>query len=103
TSGVLPELTRAVHDRAVAGDVKGAMALQPKILELFDTAMQGADFPEGYRVAVSCRGFRMGPSRQPASEEQLHDRAELADRLTALLERLGMDRMNPAAAAKLAG
>ncbi|MFM7249214.1 MAG: dihydrodipicolinate synthase family protein [Planctomycetaceae bacterium] len=103
TSGVLPELTRAVHDRAVAGDVEGAMALQLRIIELFDTAMQGADFPEGYRVAVSCRGFRMGPSRQPASEEQLHDRAELADRLTALLERLGMDRTNPAAAAKLAG
>ena len=103
TSGLVPELTRRVHDLVRSGDLAGALRGQFEIVRLFDMAMQGADFPEGYRVAASCRGFRMGPSRQPASEEQLHDRAELAERLTALLERLGMDRANPAAAVKLRG
>jgi 4-hydroxy-tetrahydrodipicolinate synthase len=95
TSGIMPELTRAVHDRVMAGDVQGAMALQLRIIELFDMAMQGADFPEGYRVAASCRGFRMGPSRQPASPEQHADRVALGERLTALLESLGMNRARP--------
>jgi hypothetical protein len=71
------------------------MRLQPRIIELFDMAMQGADFPEGYRVAASCRGFRMGPSRQPASAKQLADRSALGERLTALLETLGMNRARP--------
>jgi 4-hydroxy-tetrahydrodipicolinate synthase len=95
TSGIMPEMTRAVYDMAMAGDVQGAMRLQPRIIELFDMAMQGADFPEGYRVAASCRGFRMGPSRQPASAKQLADRSALGERLTALLETLGMNRARP--------
>ncbi|RLS50420.1 MAG: dihydrodipicolinate synthase family protein [Planctomycetota bacterium] len=95
TSGIMPEMTRAVYDMAMAGDVTGAMRLQPRIIELFDMAMQGADFPEGYRVAASCRGFRMGPSRQPASAKQLADRSALEERLTALLETLGMNRARP--------
>jgi 4-hydroxy-tetrahydrodipicolinate synthase len=101
TSGIMPEMTRAVYDLAMAGDVKGAMRLQPRIIELFDMAMQGADFPEGYRVAASCRGFRMGPSRHPASAKQLTERAALGERLTALLESLGMNRARPGDAATL--
>jgi hypothetical protein len=37
----------------------------------------------------------MGPSRQPASPEQHADRVALGERLTALLESLGMNRARP--------
>ncbi len=101
TSGLVPELTRRVHDLVRSGDLAGALRGQFEIVRLFDMAMQGADFPEGYRVAASCRGFRMGPSRQPATERQHADRDALRGRLVALLGELGVDREHPAAAARL--
>lgn len=103
TSGVMPELTRQVYDRVHQGDLPGALAAQAQVTELFDMAMQGADFPEGYRVAAGLRGLLMGPSRQPATEGQLADREKLAQRLLVLLARLGMDRSHPEAAARLTG
>ena len=101
TSGILPELTRRVWDRVQGGDMAGAMRYQFDVIRLFDMAMQGADFPEGYRVAASCRGLRMGPSRQPASEKQLRDRDALRQRLVDLLGQLGVDPARPEAAARL--
>lgn len=101
TSGLMPELTRRVWDLVRGGNLAEALRHQADIIRLFDMAMQGADFPEGYRVAASCRGFRMGPSRQPASEEQLADRAALRGRLAALMADLGVDPADPAAAARL--
>ena len=101
TSGILPELTRRVWDRVQGGDMAGAMRYQFDVIRLFDMAMQGADFPEGYRVAASCRGLRMGPSRQPASERQLLDRDALRQRLVDLLGQLGVDPARPEAAARL--
>lgn len=61
-------MTRAVYDRAMAGEVKGAMHLQPRIIKLFDMAMQGPDFPEGERMAASCRWLeeRVGQPALPA-------------------------------------
>ena len=53
TSGLVPELTRRVHDLVRSGDMAGALRGQFEIVRLFDMAMQGADFPEGYRVAAS--------------------------------------------------
>ncbi len=75
TSGVVPELTRALYDMADAGRIDEAVRLQYKIRKIFDAILYSADFPEACRTAVELRGFRMGTGRQPLSDEH---RARLA-------------------------
>jgi 4-hydroxy-tetrahydrodipicolinate synthase len=90
TSGVAPELTREVFEAARGGDLPKARAAQARLTDLFDLVMQGGDFPEGFRVAVAARGFRMGPSRQPATESQFADRGRLGERIREKLAALGL-------------
>ena len=85
TSGVVPELTRSIYDAVAAGQMDEAFTLQRTLTEIFDPLIQGADFPEGFRLGVELRGFKMGASRQPATESQLADRRKLAKRLRTLL------------------
>jgi dihydrodipicolinate synthase/N-acetylneuraminate lyase len=100
TSGVLPELTRAVYDAVTSGDLERANSLQHRLTAVFDPLLQGADFPEGVRTGVGLRGFRMGPSRQPATPGQLADRAKLADQLRSLLSSYGVRADDPSAPAR---
>ena len=101
TSGVLPELTRAVYDAVKAGDLARANTLQHRLTAVFDPLLQGADFPEGVRLGVSLRGFQMGPSRQPATPGQIADREKLAEELRGLLVANGVRPEEPAAAARV--
>lgn len=90
SSGVVPELTRRVYDATRAGDLVEAMELQHRLTEIFDTLIQTPDFPEGFRVGAEVRGFRMGTSRQPATEVQTADRRKLAERIRGWCECLGL-------------
>ncbi len=89
TSGVVPELTRKLYDLTRAGQIEAAMRIQFRLLELFDTMLYSADFPEGFRAGVELRGFRMGQSRQPLSEAQRTDRAALSRLLQCILAEFG--------------
>lgn len=89
TSGVVPELTRLVFDLTRNGNLEEAMKLQYRLLELFDAMLYSADFPEGFRVAVSLRGFAMGQGRQPLSAAQKGDRERLEKVLHCLLADFG--------------
>jgi dihydrodipicolinate synthase/N-acetylneuraminate lyase len=90
TSGVAPELTRRIYDTTRAGDLDAAMALQRQLTELFDPLIQAPDFPEGFRVGAEARGFKMGASRQPATDAQSADRRKLAERVRSQLDALGL-------------
>src|SRR6185437_2083705 len=68
SSGIVPELTRKLWDLVASKQLDEARALQMRIVELFDTMLFSADFPEGFRAAVELRGFDFGLSRQPLSE-----------------------------------
>jgi 4-hydroxy-tetrahydrodipicolinate synthase len=70
-SGVAPELTRAIYDLTMAGRIDVAYRLQYKLLRLFDTAFAAGDFPDGFRLAASLRGFDFGLGRQPLAAEQV--------------------------------
>ena len=70
TSGVVPELTRALHRRVVAGDYEEAMRLQYQLLPLFDAMISLGEFPEGFRAGARSRGWDLGPGRVPLSEQQ---------------------------------
>jgi 4-hydroxy-tetrahydrodipicolinate synthase len=88
-AGVVPELTRKMFDLAQAGQIKEAMTLQYRLLELFDCMVYSADFPEGVRAAVEARGFRLGKSRQPLSDKQRVDRSALARVIQCILADFG--------------
>jgi 4-hydroxy-tetrahydrodipicolinate synthase len=89
TSGVTPELMRALYDLTRDGKHDEAMKLQYRLLELFDAMLYSADFPEGFRVAIELRGFDMGRSRQPLSESQRIDRGSLQRMLRCILSDFG--------------
>lgn len=93
TSGVVPEVTRALYDLARAGRLEEAIKLQYGLLTLFDAMLTSVDFPfpEGFRAAVELRGIRLGRSRQPLTERQQADRAELQKLLRRILNDLGCD------------
>jgi 4-hydroxy-tetrahydrodipicolinate synthase len=89
TSGVVPELTRQMFELARARQFEPAMALQYRLLELFDAMLYSADFPEGFRAAVELRGFDMGRSRQPLSPTQQVNRDKLQAMLRCILADFG--------------
>lgn len=102
SSGVVPELTRKLYDLTTGGRLDEARRLQAWLIRLFDPAVYSADFPEGFRVAVGLRGFRMGTGRQPLSEQHRTALAELEKTLGQLLAEEGL--AGPAApASSIAG
>ncbi|MEI6635255.1 MAG: dihydrodipicolinate synthase family protein [Planctomycetota bacterium] len=90
TAGVVPEVTRAIYDDVKAGRIEAASARQQQLADLLETAFRGADFPEGFRIATELRGFRMGESRQPATEAQRAERSALATTIRSVIERCGV-------------
>jgi 4-hydroxy-tetrahydrodipicolinate synthase len=70
TSGVVPELTRAVHRAVVAGNITEAMRLQYQLIPLFDAMISLGEFPEGFRAGARSRGWNLGPGRVPLSDQQ---------------------------------
>lgn len=70
TSGVVPELTRAIHRSVVAGNLSEAMRLQYQLLPLFDAMISLGEFPEGFRAGARSRGWNLGPGRVPLSPQQ---------------------------------
>ena len=88
-SGVIPELTRQLFEITVAGKLDEAQALQLRVIELFDSMIFAADFPEGVRSAVELRGFNFGKSRQPLTEAQEVDKAALGQVLKCILADFG--------------
>jgi dihydrodipicolinate synthase/N-acetylneuraminate lyase len=81
TSGIVPELTRAIYDLTLAGRIKEAYRLQYQLLNLFDTIFAAGDFPEGFRLATGLRGFQFGAGRQPLTPEQHAKLAAARDRI----------------------
>jgi 4-hydroxy-tetrahydrodipicolinate synthase len=84
TSGVVPELTKAIYEAARRGEWQRAMQLQYRLLPLFDAMISVAEFPEGFRRGAMIRGWDLGRSRQPLSDQQ----TSAADRAQRRLEEL---------------
>jgi dihydrodipicolinate synthase/N-acetylneuraminate lyase len=70
TSGVVPELTRAIHRSVVDGNIAEAMRLQYQLLPLFDAMISLGEFPEGFRAGARSRGWNLGSGRVPLSDQQ---------------------------------
>jgi 4-hydroxy-tetrahydrodipicolinate synthase len=86
TSGIAPELLRALYEATARGELERARELQFRVRRLFDAMFGAADFPEGFRVALELRGIQTGRGRQPLSPRQEAEREAMRARLSALLE-----------------
>jgi dihydrodipicolinate synthase/N-acetylneuraminate lyase len=102
-SAVAPELTRKLYELTRAGRLDEAMRLQYRLLELFDTIVYSADFPEGIRAAIELRGIALGRSRQPLSEPQIIDRTALQRVLQCILADFGVVEPPPEGCAARSG
>jgi 4-hydroxy-tetrahydrodipicolinate synthase len=85
TSGVVPELTRALHRAVVSQNVPLAMQLQYQLLPLFDAMIGVGEFPEGFRAGARSRGWDLGPGRVPLSDSQRKDVANTQREIDALV------------------
>jgi 4-hydroxy-tetrahydrodipicolinate synthase len=89
TSGVVPEITRQLYELTVTGKLDEARDLQYRLLELFDAMLYSAEFPEGFRAALSLRGIETGTGRQPQSASQRLELNSLREKLQCLLASQG--------------
>ncbi len=89
SSGVVPELTRKLYDLTVTAQLDEARRVQYDLVKLFDTMIYSAEFPNGFREAVTLRGFKMGQGRQPLSPEQKTDLGALSKTLQCMLSAHG--------------
>ncbi len=102
TSGVVPELTRAIYEACKAGQWDRAMQLQYRLLPLFDAMIATLEFPEGFRRGAKIRGWDLGQSRQPLSPQQ-SSAAEAAQRkLQEMLAGFDFVQSRPSPAHKVA-
>ncbi len=88
-SGIAPELTRTLYDSVMDGRLDDARQQQYTVLRVFDALFNGADFPEGFRLALRARGFEPGRGRQPLSVKERESHGPIASRIEALLGELG--------------
>lgn len=91
TSGVVPELTRAIHRSVADGKIDVAMRLQYQLLPIFDAMIGVGEFPEGFRAGARARGWDLGPGRVPLSDRQRGD-IETAQAKISLLVQAFLDQ-----------
>ncbi len=85
TSGVVPELTRAIHRSVMAGRIDDAMRLQFDLLALFDRMIGLGEFPDGFRVGALARGWDLGEGRVPFSAGRRQQLADAQQELSSLV------------------
>lgn len=95
TSGVVPELTKAIYEAARHERWHEAMQLQYRLLPLFDAMLATAEFPEGFRRGALIRGWDLGKSRQPLSTIQQSAADKIQSKLSELMESFRLDVAKP--------
>jgi dihydrodipicolinate synthase/N-acetylneuraminate lyase len=86
SSGVVPELTRAIYRLARAGKFEWAMVWQDRLRAMFDVMLATPEFPEGFRAGLRVRGWEMGASRQPLSDAQLRGSRTVTESLKPMID-----------------
>jgi dihydrodipicolinate synthase/N-acetylneuraminate lyase len=89
SAGVVPEMIMKLHGAAVAGNWEEAKRLQFRLLGLFSLMVGAPNFPEGFRMGYSLRGFEPGRARFPLSGRELQVMEELRGTLACTLAEEG--------------
>ncbi len=90
SSGVVPEVTRSLYDLTVSGQIDEARKVQYALVKLFDAMILGPEFPDGFRLGASLRGFRMGTGRQPQTSTLVSELNDLSPKLEEMLLEQGI-------------
>lgn len=85
TAGFLPEVILAIYRSWQQGNWERAKRLQMEVVSIVRLCFS-VTFPIGFKLAMECRGFKMGPPKQPVSESESKKLEELKE---ALKVRLG--------------
>jgi 4-hydroxy-tetrahydrodipicolinate synthase len=89
SSGVMPEVIVKLYRDFQNGDHDACRRVQLKIQELIAVMFAAGNFPEGFRAAVSLRGFNPGPPRFPMSPGELENLEIAKGKLACLLGECG--------------
>lgn len=89
SSGVMPEVITKLYRDFQAGKHDECRRVQLKIQELIATMFAAGNFPEGFRAAVSLRGFDPGPPSFPMSPRELENLELAKGKLACLLGECG--------------
>lgn len=89
TSGVVPEVVMKLYRESVAGNIPEARRIQLKLLDLINAMLYGTNFPEGFRVGMSLRGFNLGTTRQLLSPREQVDLEGMRGKIACILTDCG--------------
>ena len=89
TSGVMPEVITKLYRDFQAGNHAECRRVQLKIQDIIAAMFAAGNFPEGFRAAISLRGFNPGPPRFPMSPGELANLEEAKGKLACLLGECG--------------
>jgi len=89
SSGVMPEVIVKLYNDFQAGNHTECRRVQLKIQDIIGAMFAAGNFPEGFRAAVSLRGFNPGPPRFPMSASELANLEEAKGKLACLLGECG--------------
>jgi dihydrodipicolinate synthase/N-acetylneuraminate lyase len=89
TSGIVPEVIVELYNKALAGDIDRARALQYRILDVINLMLLGVNFPEGFKTGVAVRGFDVGPGRASTSKEEQDYLLKLEAQIGCVLSDMG--------------
>lgn len=90
SSGVAPELLRALFESTREGRLDEARAFQVRVARVFDALFAAGDFPEGFRMGAALRGIQTGQGRMPRSDRQRQEEEALSEQLSSLLQGEGL-------------
>lgn len=89
TSGVVPEVIMTLYHAFLTGDFTEAKRIQFKLLEFINTMLIGSNFPDGFRVGASLRGFKLGDNRQLISPKEQADLIGIRSKVACILTDCG--------------
>lgn len=93
TSGIVPEVLMKLYHSFQKGDFNEAKRIQMKLLDLINAMLYGANFPEGFRVGMSLRGFDLGTTRQLISPKEKHDLEDIRSKIACILKECGFSEI----------
>lgn len=90
-SGIVPEALVKLCRLFAEKNWEQARELHFKLLELINLMHTASNFPDGFRAALSTRGFNLGKSRQPISRDEEATLQRIREHVTPMIADLSAD------------
>lgn len=91
----MPEYLCHIFEACRARRWDEAMALQYRMLSVFDAMFSDFEFPAGFRAGAEIRGFKFGKGRQPLTETQEQNQSTRKHALQQIMAGFGLTSDGP--------